>query len=80
MNKIIGVYKITNTITNDFQIGSSKNIKRRWAYHKCPSTWNEYPNNQLYLDMQKYGLDKFSFEILEEVEVDSLKKNGTAVY
>ena len=28
MNKISGVYKITNTITGDFYIGSSKNIKK----------------------------------------------------
>ena len=28
----------------------------------------------MYLDMRKYGLDKFEFEILEEVEADSLKE------
>lgn len=28
-NKISGVYKITNNITGDFYIGSSKNIKQR---------------------------------------------------
>ena len=74
MNKIIGIYKITNTITGDFYIGSSKNIKERWANHKCQSKWNEHPNNPMYLDMQKYGLDKFVFEILEEVEPEKLKE------
>lgn len=34
MNKISAVYKITNTITNDFYIGSSKNVKVRWIDHK----------------------------------------------
>lgn len=29
--KISGVYKITNIITNDCYIGSSKDVKRRWA-------------------------------------------------
>ena len=72
--KISGVYKITNTITGDFYIGSSKNVKHRWAEHKCQSKWNEQPNNQMYLDMNKYGLDKFVFELLEEVEVDKLKE------
>ena len=72
--KIIGIYKITNTITGDFYIGSSKNIKSRWVAHKCPSTWKKCPNNPLYLDMQKYGVDKFEFQILEEVEIDSLKE------
>ena len=72
--KIIGVYKIVNTVTGDFYIGSSKNIKKRWALHKIPSTWKICPNNHLYKDMQKYGVDKFDFQILEEVEVEHLKE------
>ena len=71
--KISGVYKITNTITGDFYIGSSKNIKHRWAQHKCKSTWNKQPNNPMYIDMQKYGVDNFDFQILEEVEEGKLK-------
>ena len=71
--KISGVYKITNTITGDFYIGSSNDVKRRWAAHKCQSKWNECPNSQLYQDIQKYGVDKFEFQVLEEVEPGSLK-------
>ena len=74
MEKISAVYKITNTITGDFYIGSSKDVKRRWANHKWPSAWNKQPNSPLYKDMQKYGVDKFVFEILEEVEVEQLKE------
>ena len=74
MKKIIGIYKITNTVTNDFYIGSSKDVKRRWKEHKCQSKWNECPNKQMYQDMQKYGVDKFEFEILAEVEVEKLKE------
>ena len=72
--KISGIYKITNTITGDFYIGSSKNVKQRLAVHKCTSTWKNHPNNQLYQDMRKYGTDKFAFEILAEVEIDKLKE------
>ena len=72
--KISGIYKITNTVTGDFYIGSSKNIKQRWAVHKCPSAWKQCPNNPMYLDMHQYGVDKFSFQILEEVEIESLKE------
>ena len=72
--KISGVYKITNTVTGDFYIGSSKDVKKRLAVHKCKSTWNRYQNSQLYLDMQKYGLDKFEFQVLEEVEESFLKE------
>ena len=72
--KISAVYKITNTITGDFYIGSSKDVKQRLSVHKCPSRWKQYPNNSMYLDMKKYGTDKFDFEILAEVEEGNLKE------
>ena len=34
----------------------------------------QHPNNPLYQDFQKYGVDKFAFEILAEVEADKLKE------
>lgn len=66
-NKISAVYKIVNTVTGDIYVGSSKNVMKRWANHKCPPKWNEHPNNPLYLDMRKYGVDKFRFQILAPV-------------
>ena len=72
--KISGIYKITNTVTGDCYIGSSKDVKKRWKEHKCPSSWNRYSNNQMYLDMQKYGKNKFVFEVLEVVEIEELKE------
>ena len=67
-NKITGVYKITNIITGDFYIGSSKNIEKRWAAHKSPSRWKRNPNVKLYKAFINYGLDNFTFEILEETD------------
>ena len=64
--KIAGVYKITNKITGDFYIGSSCNIKQRWAVHRSPSRWKQYPNSRLYKDMAQYGKNNFIFEVLEE--------------
>ena len=72
--KISGIYKITNTVTGDFYIGSSKDVKKRWANHKCPSKWNDNPNSPMYLDMRKYGKDKFEFQVIAEVEIDKLKE------
>ena len=72
--KIIGVYKITNTVTGGFYIGSSNDVKRRWREHKFPSSWKNYPNNPMYHDMKNYGIDKFDFQVLEEVEAGSLKE------
>ena len=73
MEKISAVYKIINTVTGDFYIGSSKDVKRRWVSHKCPSVWKRYSNNPMYLDMKKYGIDSFEFQVIEEVEIDNLK-------
>ena len=73
MKKVSAVYKITNTITGDFYIGSSKDVKSRWESHKWPSRWKQYKNNPMYQDMQRYGVDKFEFQILAEVEEGKLK-------
>lgn len=74
MNKISGVYKITNNVTGDFYIGSSINVKQRWATHKTPSSWKKHSNSKLYQDMQKYGLDKFSFRILIATSPECLRE------
>ena len=74
MTKISAVYKIVNTVTKDFYIGSSKDVKCRWAHHKCPYIWGKCPNSPMYQDMQKYGLDEFRFQILAPVEPKYLKQ------
>lgn len=74
MEKISAVYKIMNTITGDFYIGSSKNVMHRWKEHKCLSVWKRCPHNPMYQDMQKYGVDKFRFQVLGTVEPEYLKQ------
>lgn len=74
MKKIYIVYKLTNTITGDFYIGSRNNIKKSLSNHKYQSVWIAIPNDQLYQDMQKYGIDKFEFQVLAEVEIYKLKE------
>ena len=66
--KISGIYKITNILTGDFYIGSSKDIKIRWSAHKSPSSWARFPNSKLYKDMAQYGLNNFTFEVIEETD------------
>ena len=63
---------ITNTITNKKYIGQSIDIEKRWRTHKKKSTWKSQPNNYLYRAMNKYGIDKFKFEILCECNEDEL--------
>ena len=69
---MIGIYMITNTITNKKYIGQSIDIEKRWRTHKKKSTWKSQPNNYLYRAMNKYGIDKFKFEILCECNEDEL--------
>lgn len=72
MEKIYIVYKFTNTITGDFYIGN-QSVKKRFANNKYQSVWIAVPD-QLYQDMEKYGDDKFVFEVLANVEPEQLKE------
>lgn len=72
-----GIYKITNLINGKVYIGQSCQIQKRWSIHK----WNAKNNeNQahLYLAMRKYGIENFSFEVIEYCSRDSL--NDREIY
>lgn len=72
----IGIYKITNKINNNAYIGLSVNIEKRWKNHIERSTSNfdkEY-DKVLYKAFRKYGIENFSFEILEECPLEELKE------
>lgn len=66
-----GIYKITNKINGHAYIGQSTNITRRWADHR--KRYKEH-NNTLYKAFRKYGLENFSFEVLEECEPNMLNE------
>lgn len=71
---MIGIYKITNNINQHCYIGQSRNIQKRWNNHKI-AVYNkndrgyDYP---LYRAIRKYGLQNFSFEIIEECSIEEL--------
>lgn len=68
-----GIYKITNTVTNDFYIGSTlRTFKTRFLSHTSQykrfkeGARNNHPKlNSAY---NKYGFENFTFEILLKVE------------
>lgn len=62
---MIGIYKITNTITNQCYIGQSIDIENRWRQHIYNGK-NLYKKTKFYLALNKYGIDAFEFEVLEE--------------
>lgn len=62
------VYKITNKINNKCYIGITKDIVRRFSYHKRlreKENCKEY-DKPLYAAIRKYGIGNFEFSILEE--------------
>ncbi len=71
---MIGIYKIINNITKEIYIGQSTNIKIRWAQHKRAFKNNEYPHLKIYQAFKKYGLENFSFEVIEQCEKDELNE------
>ena len=66
--EISGVYKITNKITGESYIGSSKDVKRRWSCHKSSHNWRRFPGRLIYQAFQQYGLENFDFEIIEKTD------------
>lgn len=63
---MIGIYKITNKINGNSYIGLSTDIKRRWKDHKSEYNWNRESKKPLYQAFKKYGIQNFTFEVLEE--------------
>ena len=68
---MIGIYKITNKITGHFYIGQSKCVERRFMEHKCPK---HKCNDRLSADMDKYGVENFVFELIEECKESDLSR------
>lgn len=70
---VTGVYKITNIQTEECYIGQAVDCRKRWLEHcKCGLGIDTPQKNKLYEAMLKYGLDQFTFEVLQECEAEDL--------
>lgn len=65
-----GIYKITNKINNKIYIGKSTDIEERWKYHISHYNYEREYDKPLYKSFRKYGIENFSFEIIEECSLD----------
>ena len=70
-----GIYKITCLETKEIYIGKSTDIKNRWQQH-CKTAFNcgTIASSVLHRKMQQYGIENFTFELLEKVSKDQLSE------
>ncbi|MBD1379204.1 GIY-YIG nuclease family protein [Metabacillus arenae] len=65
------IYLITNTINNKKYVGQSIDPIQRWKNHQKDS--KKYLSRYLYRAMNKYGIENFKFEVIEnDIPVDSI--------
>ena len=72
MEKICCVYKLTNTVTGKFYIGSTVNLKARMKYHRYSHQLN--PNKELGGDIERYGWDAFTVDVLEVCSRENVRE------
>ena len=68
----IGVYRISNIVNNKSYIGSSKDIVDRWYQHKTSLLHKKHHSIKLQRAVNKYGIDNFKYEIIEECNMEML--------
>ena len=71
-----GIYKIENLINGKVYIGQSVDIQYRFKNHKSES-FNPKSNaydTAIHRAIRKYGVDNFSFDIVEECDQDKLRE------
>ena len=68
-----GIYKITNIENQMCYVGQAVNVADRWRQHIKRGLGAETPTrNKLYPAMRQYGVENFTFELLEECPKDNL--------
>ena len=77
MEKIIGVYKISNNLCpqGKYYIGYSCDIHKRWGTHRSTLKTNKHCNILMQRAYDKYGAECFTYEILQECETEEEAKN-----
>ena len=67
-----GIYKYENKINHNIYIGQSTNIDKRFAQHLYDATFRPEEGTGIDEAINKYGIDNFTFEIIEECDIDDL--------
>lgn len=67
-----GIYAITCLATRERYIGSSMNLRARWATHKANLKSGTHVSKRLQAAWNKHGSKAFVFEVIEEVTSEAL--------
>lgn len=64
------IYKITNKLNQKMYIGKTDHInpQKRWSEHKSDAKNPNRNHRALYKALNKYGVENFDFEIIEETD------------
>lgn len=76
------IYKIENLINHKIYIGQTNNPQRRFTEHRAKG-YEENSHKILYYAFDKYGIDNFSFDVIENVndeDVNDREKYWIAYY
>lgn len=81
---MVGIYKITNELNNKCYIGQSIDIYSRWKQHIYEVNHLRI-SNKIYNAIRKYGLENFSFKVIEECplnfkQLDEAEQKWIAFY
>ena len=71
---MVGIYKITNKLTNKIYVGQSNDIARRFKEHCTKGETSRIPLDR---DILTFGSQNFELEVLEECSIDILNERET---
>lgn len=70
--KICGIYRITHKESGKSYVGLSVDIYARWKQHKSFARTGR--KSAIYSALSKYGVDAFTFDVIEECDKNSLEE------
>lgn len=78
-DNVVGIYKMTNKINGKIYIGQSIDIEKRIKEHfwKATNTKDVSYNSAIHQAIRKYGQENFTWEVLEECDIDVIDKKET---
>ena len=74
-NRPAGIYSITCTENEKIYIGQSTSYHSRWSHHKSRAQRQCHENPEFQKDWNKYGIDCFVFELIEELPHDCTRES-----